>query len=241
VNFGLQGDATTLAALGADVDLLLLEETTPAWEHTARATLGRDLPFQHWLHGPAAGGVAVLSRRPLQVEELENPSGWFPALRVVAQTPLGPVQALVVHLHPPVTEDGSWMRGYLGTGEVRRNEVATFAQHLEAGLPTLVAGDFNEGTSGPAVRLLEEGGLRTVLPEFAPRATTWRWAEGSVNLTAQFDHITYDAALEPLDARVVQRGQSDHLPVVATFVRAHPKAVRPTAPSGTSLAITLGR
>jgi hypothetical protein len=100
VNFGLEGDATTLAELGAGVDLLLLEETTPSWERTARATLGRDFPFQHWLHGPAAGGIAVLSRRPMQVEELVNPSGWFPALRVVAQTPLGPVQALVVHLHP---------------------------------------------------------------------------------------------------------------------------------------------
>lgn len=30
----------------------------------------------------------------------------FAALRVVMQTPIGKVRALVVHLHPPVTEDG---------------------------------------------------------------------------------------------------------------------------------------
>jgi endonuclease/exonuclease/phosphatase (EEP) superfamily protein YafD len=140
-----------------------------------------------------------------------------------------------------VTEDGSWVRGYLGTGEVRRDEIATFIQHLEAGLPTLVAGDFNEGTSGQAVRLLEAAGLRTVLPEFAPRAKTWRWTEGAINLTAQFDHITYDAALEPLDARVAQRGQSDHLPVIAAFVRAHARAQRTAAPTGTSLTLSLAR
>lgn len=241
VNFGLGGEADTLAAIGApDADVVFLQETTPDWERAVRRELGATYRYQAWLHGPAAGGLAVLSKRPFEVKDvLENPAGWFPALRVVTQTPLGPVQALVVHLHPPVTEDGSWVRGYLSTGDVRRAEVAHWLGALEGGMPTLVVGDFNEGTSGPAVQHLEAKGLRTALPEFDPKAKTWRWPVGPFMLSAQLDHVTYSAELEPLEARVMQRGQSDHFPVVAEFIRASAPLIRPEAPSGSSLSISV--
>jgi endonuclease/exonuclease/phosphatase (EEP) superfamily protein YafD len=170
---------------------------------------------------------------------LPNPGAWFAALRVVTQTPLGRVQALVVHLHPPVTEDGDWVRGYLSSSPTRRAELEAWLPALEAGLPTLVAGDFNEGTSGDAVQLLERRGLRTVLPEFHPSAKTWRWPVGPLTLTAQLDHIAYDRRLEPLDAQVVPSGRSDHFPVMAEFVRAPPATIRPPAPHGGSLSVTV--
>jgi endonuclease/exonuclease/phosphatase (EEP) superfamily protein YafD len=241
VNFGLGGEAETLAAIGApDADVIFLQETTPAWERSVRAALGTTYRYQAWLHAPAAGGLAVLSKRPFDVKDvLENPGGWFPALRVVTQTPVGPVQALVVHLHPPVTEDGSWVRGYTSTGRVRHSEVAHWLPALEPGLATLVVGDFNEGTSGPAVQELERQGLRTALPEFDPRAKTWHWPVGPLQLSAQFDHVAYSAQLDPLTARVEPRGQSDHFPVVAEFVRAKRPVMRPPAPSGSSLSVSL--
>jgi len=77
-----------------------------------------------------------------------------------------------------------------------------------------------------------------VLPEYAPNAKTWRWQVGALHLSAQLDHIAYDAALEPLDAAVLQRGESDHLPVVATFVRARRGTQRPATPYGTSLSLS---
>ncbi|MDP1825578.1 MAG: endonuclease/exonuclease/phosphatase family protein [Archangium sp.] len=241
LNYGLAGDEDTLAAIAAtDADLVFLEETSPDWERVIRPSLSRTWPHQAYLHAPAAGGMAVLSKRAFVVKEvLPNPRGWFAAMRVITQTPIGPVQALVVHLHPPVTDDGDWVRGYLSTSPRRRAELEAWLPSLEPGIPTLVAGDFNEGTSGEAARLLEARGLRTVLPEFHPAAKTWRWPVGPLLLSAQLDHVAYDAQLEPLDARVVPRGRSDHLPVVADFIRAARGALRPPMPSGSSLSVSV--
>lgn len=241
LNYGLAGDEATLAAIAStDADVIFLEETSPDWERAIRPALGRAWPHQAYLHAPAAGGMAVLSKRPLLAKEvLPNARGWFAAMRVVTQTPIGPVQALVVHLHPPVTDEGDWVRGYLSTSPRRRAELEAWLPSLDPAIPTLVAGDFNEGTRGEAMRLLEARGLRTVLPEFHPSAKTWRWPVGPLLLSAQLDHVAYDERLEPLDAQVLARGRSDHLPVVAEFIRAPRGALRPAAPVGSSLSVSL--
>ncbi len=241
LNYGLAGDVETLLAISdTGADVVFLEETNPEWERAIRARLSVTWPHQAYLHAPAAGGMAVLSKRRLEVQEvLPNPQGWFPALRVVTQTPIGPVQALVVHLHPPVTESGSWVSGYFGTSPLRRAELEQWLPSLQAGLPTLIAGDFNEGTSGKALELLEQRNVRSALPEFEPTAKTWRWPVGPLLLSAQLDHLAYDLRLEPLDARVLLRGRSDHLPVMAEFILAAPNTVRPPAPRGSSLSISL--
>ncbi len=241
VNFGLAGDSAAAQALDAatgDADLVLLQETNATWEAAVSGPLRRRFPYQRWLDDAAAGGQAVLSRRPFVVREIvAAPTGWFPALRVEAQTPLGVVQVLSVHLHPPVSDDGSWWWGSLSTSPLRRREVETFTATLAPGLPTLVVGDFNEGTSGDAVRWLEQQGLRSVLPEYAPAAKTWHWPVGSLELRAQLDHVAYDRALAPLDAKVLPLGRSDHYPVRAIFVRARDGEVMGPVPSGTSLSV----
>lgn len=243
VNYGLAGDLATIEAIErAGADLVFLQETNKAWQAAIAARLLGRYPHQHWHHQPMAGGQAVLSRRPFQVRAvLPSPTRWFPALRVVAESPLGPLQVLALHLHPPITEDGSWVRGYFSTDSLRRTEIESFGAALEPGLPTLVLGDLNEGTSGAAVRWLERRGLRTVLPEYAPAAKTWRWLVGLglFLLSAQLDHIAYDETLEPLSARVLRTGSSDHFPVRAVFARAAPGQVRPEAPRGASLSIGL--
>jgi len=241
VNFGLSGDAATLQTLtSTDADLLLLQETTPDWEAVVRARVKTTWPYQTWHHSAGAGGLAVLSKRPFEVKAvLANPGRWFPALHVVAKTALGDVQALVVHLRPPVDDAGSFVSGYFTTGPARKAEVDAFTAALVPGLPTLVVGDFNEGTSGPAVQSLEARGLRSVLPEFHPDAKTWGWTVGSLHLSAQLDHITYGAGLEPLDARVVPGGRSDHQPVVASFTHDALPTVKGPAPRGGSLSMSL--
>lgn len=241
VNYGIPGDLATLAGLiAADADLVLLQESNEGWQQAVQGLLSDRYPHQHWHHEPAAGGLAVLSRRPFQVAALmPSPTRWFPAMRIVAETALGPVQVLNLHLHPPVSEDGSWVRGYFSTDGLRRSEVQSFAATLRPELPTLIAGDFNEGTSGAAVRWLEAQGLRTVLPEYAPAAKTWHWPVGSLELRAQLDHIAYDTRLAPLEARVLGTGRSDHFPVRAVFVRAPQPVARPPAPRGGSLSLGL--
>ncbi|HEY3357079.1 MAG TPA: endonuclease/exonuclease/phosphatase family protein [Polyangia bacterium] len=222
VNFGLAGDDSCIAAIrAAGPDLVLLQETTPAWEDALRRELGGTYPFAAFRHAGGAGGLGVLSRHPFDERAyLPSPAGWFPAWLLVVRTPLGPLQVLNVHLRPPVSDGGSVVSGYFSTRPVRQAEIAAYADRLDPGLPTLVAGDFNESRTGRAVGLLATRGLRSALPDFAPGAQTWRWPTSVGTVRSQLDHIVHDARLVPLDARVVDAGSSDHLPVVARFALA---------------------
>ncbi|MFP4600888.1 MAG: endonuclease/exonuclease/phosphatase family protein [Persicimonas sp.] len=221
VNYGLAGDAETVEAIrqgGAGV--VFLQETTPAWEQVLREQLGGDYPHMVFRHCCGAGGLAVLSKFPLQAAEyMQAPEGgWFPGWRVLVDSPIGQLQALNVHLRPPVSDSGSVVLGYFSTGEVRRRQIEGFWRKIDPGLPTLVVGDFNEDTGGDAVEFLATRGLQSVLPEFEPAADTWRWQTSLGQLDSRLDHVTYDRRLRALDARALQAGRSDHLPVVATFV-----------------------
>jgi endonuclease/exonuclease/phosphatase family metal-dependent hydrolase len=220
VNFGLGGDPAGLAAIELGLaDLVLLQETTPAWERAIRRRLGRSYRHVHFRHGPGAGGLAVLSRFPVQDRGLVPPPGrWVPAWRLLVDAPVGRVQVLLVHLRPMVSDSGSWVSGYLSTGDYRRLEIVHFSSSLDPALPTLIAGDFNEDVDGAAIQhLVRTAGFRSVLEEYAPDARTWRWRVSVLTLTHTFDHILYDRRLVPRSARVLGAGRSDHLPVVAVF------------------------
>lgn len=223
INYGIPGDPPTLAAIrDADADLVLLQETTPEWEAALRSELSARYPYMSFHACCGAGGLGVLAKRAFEEKDyLEGPAGgWFPALRLIAQTPLGAVQVLSVHLRPPLSSTGSVVSGYLKTPAIREEEAATFLSALDRSLPTLVAGDFNENDSGRAVQLLAQRGLVSALPEFAPNQRTWRWATSVGEVSSQLDHIAYGPGLEPLDVRALEAGRSDHLPVVGVFQRA---------------------
>lgn len=223
VNYGLAGDPATIDAIaGADADVVLLQETSARWEVALRARLGDRYPHMAFHHAPAAGGMGVLSRLPLEgLEWLRPPAGgWFVAGRVVVVAPLGRVQILNLHLHPPISEGGSVVSGYFTTPAVREQELQRHFGRLRPGEPTLVVGDFNEGAGGRALRWLQAQGYGNALQDFQPGADTWRWTTSVGTVRTQLDHLAYDERLlTPLRAEVLSEGRSDHLPVVATFVR----------------------
>lgn len=227
LNYGLAGEPVTLAAIGAgDPDIVLLQETSEHWEPYIRAAYSAQYPHVTFHHCCGAGGLAVLSKAPFEEKEyLKGPEGsWFPALRVVAQSPVGELQILVVHLHPPATNDGNFVKGYFSTDEIREQEMRAFFERIEPGVATLIVGDFNE-PDGAAVRFLQDKGMRTAVPEFAPKAKTWRWPLPVGEFSSRLDHVFYDGTLEPLSAEVQQEGNSDHLPILAVFER------KPTGPA----------
>jgi endonuclease/exonuclease/phosphatase (EEP) superfamily protein YafD len=230
LNYGMAGDQPTLEVVReADADLVLLQETSEMWEAHIRQELGEVYPYMSFRHCCLAGGLAVLSKAPYQeLDYLNAPSGWFPAWRLLVETPIGPLQVLNLHLRPPVSDAGSVVSGYFTTKAIRRREIETYHAKLDASLPTLIAGDFNENDSGRALEYLRERGYRSVLPEFDDDANTWRWHTGLGTVHAELDHIVYGERLDPLNARVIEGGRSDHYPVVATF-RAAPASV-PIAP-----------
>jgi endonuclease/exonuclease/phosphatase (EEP) superfamily protein YafD len=221
VNFGMAGDPETIEAIRAeDADLILLQETNERWERALRAELGQEYPYIHFHHAGAAGGLAVLSRTPVEVvETIPSPIGWFPAWRLHAETAIGPIQLLNLHLRPPISDDGSWIKGYLNTPPLRQKEIRHYMSELDPALPTLVAGDFNESAEGQVVGFLRAEGLESALEEFAPGADTWRWPLPVGSVSTQLDHVAYDQRrLTPIDAHVRRAGNSDHYPVVTTFI-----------------------
>lgn len=223
VNYGLAGDAAGEQAIRAgDADVVVLQETTAGWERALRSGLKDRYPHMAFHHCCGAGGLAILSRYPVEERDYlpRVGDGWFPAWRVVVASPLGPIQILAVHLRPPLSEGGSVVTGYFTTPKVRRAEIEAFAASLDGALPTLVMGDFNEEADGSAIQFLAGRGWKSALPEFHPDADTWGWQTSLGKVHSQLDHIVYDPRLAALDARVIAAGNSDHRPVVAIFKRA---------------------
>jgi endonuclease/exonuclease/phosphatase (EEP) superfamily protein YafD len=221
LNFGIAGDEPTIVAIrDADADLVLLQETNRRWERALRAALAGAYPQMVFRNRGDAGGLAVLSRLPLiEIEFLPPvPEGWFAAARLVVETSFGRVQALSIHLHPPVSDGGSFVSGHFTTPAIRVAEIRGFVARLSPDYPTLVAGDFNEEEDGGAVKVLLDRGMRSALAGYAPEQPTWRWKTVLGTLHRQLDHVFYDARLVAVWAEVRTAGRSDHLPVIAVLV-----------------------
>ncbi len=229
VNFGIAGDGPTLAAIDAGrADVVLLQEISKSWEEALHTRFDGAYPHAVFFPRGGAGGIGVMSRLPIRAQQLiprEEDDGWFPALRLVLESPLGPLQVLVVHLRPPVSDGGSFVAGHFTAPAIHEREIARFCQTLDRELPTVVAGDFNEEEDGRAIAYLARGAcanwkMTSALPEFAPDRPTWRWPTTFHTFERRLDHIVYDGRLEPLSVEVLDAGRSDHFPVVGVFVRA---------------------
>jgi endonuclease/exonuclease/phosphatase (EEP) superfamily protein YafD len=225
VNFGIPGDGPTLAAIEAgNADVVFLQEVNTGWERALRPRFAAVFPYMALYPRAAAGGIGVMSRLPIREQKLILPEGdgWFPALRLLLDSPLGPVQALVVHLRPPVSDGGSFVSGHFTAPAIHEKEITRFCQALDRNLPTMVVGDFNEEEDGRAIAYLARADwrMKSALPQFAPDRPTWRWPTTLHTFERQLDHIVYDGRLEPLSAEVIDAGRSDHFPVVGVFVLA---------------------
>ncbi|MEM7180963.1 MAG: endonuclease/exonuclease/phosphatase family protein [Spirochaetota bacterium] len=218
VNFGLYADLGLLQNLAShNADVILLQETNESFAVMSEFHLSGIYPHQAFRKAPAAGGLGVLSRYPFEQKYIANPNGWFVAGLVTVDTGVGKVQLLNVHLHPPVSEGGSFVYGYFSTKKVRLQEIQHFYKFLKPNLPTLVLGDFNEDRDGLAVAFLRDKGFQDVVQEYQPKQNTWRWKIYGVTLTDQLDHIFYNQKLSSLSAKVLRIGRSDHFPVLANF------------------------
>lgn len=222
VNYANPDVPGTMDAIASeDPDVVLIQEVDRGWQDALAKRFAKSYPHQAFhLHAKASGGLGVLSKYPIAEEELlpTPPEGWFPAQRLVLEVPFGKVQMLNVHLRP-ATDRGSWIIGYQTTPPFRLKQAKAFQPRLAAGLPTLVAGDFNEVPTGTAVAFFQQRGLVRV-PTKGP--TTWHYAKVIRGrklsmLSMDIDHFLVDGTLIATDARVLDAGASDHRPVVITI------------------------
>ena len=217
----LAGNPETLRTIdGLGADVVFLQEVSDDWAAAIRDRLTDRFPFMEFLHRNGHGGLAILSRYPLErAERLAETVGAYPAFQVIVHSPIGRVQVLNVHLFPPYRwrRELGWMGAYLESQQLHVREIEIFYRSLDPRLPTLVVGDFNEGSAGRAVQWLRARGFASSVDESVP---TWRWSGGATTLRMQLDHVLHDPRLRVLEAQVPERGRSDHLPVIVTLARA---------------------
>jgi endonuclease/exonuclease/phosphatase family metal-dependent hydrolase len=220
VECGKHDDPTIIDAVGAgDADIACLQETTPKYELALRRRYAARYPYQLYQHNhpnPGAAGLAVLSRFPI-VDRGHRPAphGWHPAWYVDVETPSGTIQILHVHLRAKLSGRKNDLIALLTVSGDHLREIDHFMRWSVSDKPTLVVGDFNEEPDGAAIGWLEARGYRNALPLFEPGRHTWRHPLLAWELRQTLDHILFDSAFQPLDARVIDAGRSDHLPVVA--------------------------
>lgn len=219
---GPRPDLAVEAIRKSGADIVCLQETTPEWAQYLRQSLGHEYSFTEFRDSQlrSGGGLGFLSKLSArEVAYIPSETGWFDGWIMSFETAQGPVQVLNVHLHPPVSEGGSWVSGYLTTRDDRLAEMKRFFAKRDARSPMLVMGDFNDGEKSPAVEWLEKNKMANALPEFDSYAKTWEWKTSMITLKRRMDHILYSPELHCYSAQVLREGASDHFPVQAVFTQ----------------------
>jgi endonuclease/exonuclease/phosphatase family metal-dependent hydrolase len=224
VNYGFVHPKNVIDFLiAADADIVFLQETHIYWEAALEEALAGAYPYAAFEDWDGAGGIAILSKHSLENIKFVKPTaGWFPALRADAQTPIGTIQLLNVHLKPPVSDSGSVsVSAYYEAPEIHLQEISDFLTTTDPNKPLIVAGDFNENEKNRAIRWLLDQGFTDALSTYDKRSKTWIWrTSGGLTLTNRYDHIIVNDHLHCAGAAVIPVKASDHMPVLAVIVPA---------------------
>ena len=223
VNWGFVNPDKVVRYLATeDADIICLQETNVHWKRylgerlRQQYTTGR---FRDWSN---AGGTAIISKYKIyDLNLLEPRSTWFPAFYALADTPIGTIQLLNVHLKPPMSEEGKLSAtAYPKTGDEHIAEMEWFLRRTDPNQPMIILGDFNENEKGKAIRRLIEAGWTNALSRYDKKSITWQLTtpEG-LEFKERFDHILYNQFLDCTGAKVVDTEGSDHFPVVAIIVQ----------------------
>ena len=206
--------------LESDADVICLQETHPQWETLLNDHLVETYPYGTFHTWRGAGGIAIISKYPLNnIRLLEPLAGWFPALIVEVDTNLGTVQILNVHLRPPLDDNASaTVSAYLDSSKIHQKELAGFLQSANLDEPLLITGDFNENEHRSAIKALLNDGFTDALSLYDTRSSTWSWRTSSeFTLKDRYDHILFNKHFNCTVAKVVDVRASDHQPVMAVL------------------------
>ena len=215
VNFELYHSSTVDAVLAANADVAFLQETTSRWETMFRPAISELYPYVEFRMADPDGGMAILSRLPFHTEDWRpSPVGKFPAWCVRVDTALGELAVLMVHLHPPLDENGL-LTGFFTTSDERlievRGHLGCFGRP-----PDLAVGDFNEG-EGEALDAVGAVGLTDAALTQLPLARTWEMQVGGQILRGRPDHVFAARRYAPVRVEVLEAGASDHRPLLVTL------------------------
>jgi endonuclease/exonuclease/phosphatase (EEP) superfamily protein YafD len=199
-----------------DPDLLVLSEYTPRWGRALAEALDHRYPYALVLPRQGAWGMALYSRHPLrEAAVVDLDGGEAVNIRAVVELPRGALEVWGLHLASPTAPDRAALRS---------RQLAELARQLAvpapAGMPRIVAGDFNTTAFSPLFRdLLRSSGLRDARRPFGLQVT---WPAWPVPLWIAIDQVL---AGDGVTVHRLDSGPpigSDHFPVEVVFSLAKP-------------------
>ena len=210
-------DEATVAAVGReDADIVCLQETGAEWEAVLRERYADQYPYMAFHSTLESGAIGAMSKFPIEdLGLVESPNDWHPAWLLRVSTEKGPIQILNLHLRAILNGRSSGAEAYLTVDDDHSNQIRVFSAGLDWSAPTLALGDFNEDTSGAAVKWLEDRGFENILWLYHPGQPTWQGKSVGGQFSHAIDHVLYGPSLVPLNAWVSGCGVSDHMPVSA--------------------------
>lgn len=208
-------------------DILVLQETFCFSEQKLERHFTKSYPYRLFRHyhsktGLNEDGLGIMSKYPIVKNTYFPPVyGWFPAWLFVLKTPKGYVQVLNVHLHPRLASDnniGLFGEGLWLTPYFRLQEITSYYPCLNPKLPTIIAGDFNENDYGAAGKYLQKHCFQDLLLSISSCIKTWHTQFGPFTFTGRYDRIYTTQTIHPRNCQILQKGQSDHFPVIMDFI-----------------------
>ncbi|HWD78802.1 MAG TPA: endonuclease/exonuclease/phosphatase family protein [Kribbella sp.] len=188
--------------LGADADVVALEELTSADLKIYKAEFAKTYPYE-----VTRDTVALWSKYPVvETKSVDVGFAWTRALRAEVKTPKGTVAVYVAHL-------ASVRVGTSGfTSDQRNNTIKELGQQIAADKSSavIVMGDFNGTINDRSLAPLTSG-LRSAQ---GAAGTGFGFTWPSAFPMARIDHILV-RGLTPTKAWVMSSTGSDHRPVVA--------------------------
>lgn len=189
------------------VDVVLLQEVTPAWQQALEATVS-SYPHRTLQPRDDPYGIGVLSRWPLaHVESVDFADDGLPSLVATFDVADRRVQVIALHTHWPLLPNLYIARDQGLRLAAERARVATTS--------TVLAGDLNLTPYAPGFDRLEQDS--TLRDAFAGRLWRPTWQAGFWPLALPIDHVLVPESVCVVDASIGPAVGSDHRPVAVTL------------------------
>jgi endonuclease/exonuclease/phosphatase (EEP) superfamily protein YafD len=215
-NPDLAGTAALIAKIDADV--VVMQETTPAFADEVRRRLGTQYPYMDFHVGPLGNGPGVLARTaPTAARYVPSKVGmnglWVGTFTMGGRA----VQVVDVHLHPTLpasTNPVDVASEYTRAESVRVAQLDELRVALDPAVPAVLIGDFNAVPGSLAMaRLRELGWSDGLAGSDVAIAPTYQLR----GLGFHIDHVLVPKGVTCSAPAITREGTSDHYPVTATL------------------------
>ena len=204
---GGSGEAVLKTIKTADPDLLVLEESTPAWRENLKELKSL---FPHQASVPKEGccGDLLLSKYPLENARIVNlGEAGLPTIVAEAYLPIGTVSIIATHPLPPIGAEYA----HLHANQLAEVPALVHQQKY----PVLLIGDLNTTPwSFSFSTLLRASGLKNSMKGFGFQPT---WPAAFPLLQIPIDHVLCSPEITIRQRAVGGDLGSDHLPLSVDF------------------------